>query len=85
MSDFEPIKIDFTVNNKTVLDEFSKMVKAAMEQTKSMDDAQKKFKEYINTQLASSGILSKNATLTEAQSAALKQHASTLAHLKTQI
>ncbi|MGV4333442.1 hypothetical protein ACQ1P5_11695 [Ornithobacterium rhinotracheale] len=80
MSDFEPIKIDFTVNNKTVLDQFSKMVKAAREQTKTMDDAQKKFKEYINTQLASAGVLSKNATLTEAQSAALKQHASTIAH-----
>ncbi|MRN01623.1 hypothetical protein D1Z97_10705, partial [Riemerella anatipestifer] len=85
MSDLEPIKLDFTVNSSTVFEEFAKMVKAAQEQTKSVDNAQSKFKEYINTQLSASGALSKNAELTDAQTKALQRHAETIDYLKGQV
>ncbi|WP_018675544.1 hypothetical protein [Riemerella columbina] len=85
MSDLEPIKLDFTVNSSTVFEEFAKMVKAATEQTKSVDNAQKKFKEYINTQLSASGALSKSAELTEAQTKALQRHAEQLDYLKQKV
>ncbi|MDY3363837.1 hypothetical protein PG623_07475 [Riemerella anatipestifer] len=85
MSDLEPIKLDFTVNNSVVFEEFAKMVKAAQEQTKSVDNAQSKFKEYINTQLSASGALSKNAELTDAQTKALQRHAETIDYLKGQV
>ncbi|MEE3726097.1 hypothetical protein V2H21_12165, partial [Riemerella anatipestifer] len=85
MSDLEPIKLDFTVNNSTVFEEFAKMVKAAQEQTKSVDNAQAKFKEYINTQLSASGALSQSAQLTDAQTKALQRHAETIDYLKGQV
>ncbi|MFX1715336.1 hypothetical protein JZ949_09745 [Riemerella anatipestifer] len=85
MSDLEPIKLDFTVNNSVVFEEFAKMVKAAQEQTKSVDNAQAKFKEYINTQLSASGALSQSAQLTDAQTKALQRHAETIDYLKGQV
>lgn len=85
MSDLEPIRLDFTFNSSTVFEEFAKMVKAATEQTKSVDNAQKKFKEYINTQLSASGALSKSAELTEAQTKALQRHAEQLDYLKQKV
>ncbi|MDY3429599.1 hypothetical protein PG662_08830 [Riemerella anatipestifer] len=85
MSDLEPIKLDFTVNNSVVFEEFAKMVKAAQEQTKSVDNAQSKFKEYINTQLSASGALSQSAQLTDAQTKALQRHVETIDYLKGQI
>ncbi|MCU7571538.1 hypothetical protein N4241_10520, partial [Riemerella anatipestifer] len=85
MSDLEPIKLDFTVNSSAVFEEFAKMVKAAQEQTKSVDNAQAKFKEYINTQLSASGALSQFAQLTDAQTKALQRHTETIDYLKGQI
>ncbi|SDE77535.1 hypothetical protein [Riemerella columbipharyngis] len=82
MSDLEPIKIDFTINSSAVFEEFSKMMKAAQEQTKSVDNAQKKFTEYVNSQLLASGVLAKNTSLTEAQSKALQRHSETIEYLR---
>lgn len=81
----EPIEINLTVNRAEVIEEFSKIIKASKEQAKSIEDAQKSFANFVNTQLSASEALSENAVLTEKQIKALNRHAETLEYLKSQI